>query len=71
MIIDYENPIAVLSKRLKVVDGAGAIHFWLGGANPPQLNKQEWKELKALITTLVNPLIIIDTLSVHAADWTY
>lgn len=63
VIIDYENPLAVLSKRLKVVDGAEAIYFWPGGANPPQLNKQAWKELKSLVLTLVNPLIIIDTLS--------
>jgi len=63
VIIDYENPLAVLSNRLKVIDGSGEIYFWLGGNNPPQLNKSKWKELKILVATLVNPLIIIDTLS--------
>lgn len=63
VVIDYENPLAVLSKRITAIDGAGVIHFWTGSNSPPQLNKAVWQELKALVTTLSNPLIIIDTLS--------
>ncbi len=63
VIIDYENPNAVVKERINAIDGSRVIYFWLGKDNPPQLNKQEWKELKSLVSTLKNPLIIIDTLS--------
>ena len=63
VIIDYENPLAVLKERINAIDGAQVVNFWHCSANPPQLNKPEWKELKSLVSTLVNPLIIIDTFS--------
>lgn len=63
VVIDYENPLAVLRKRVLAVEGAGNVYFWTGSENPPQLNKQDWLELKDLITTLDKPLIVIDTLS--------
>jgi putative DNA primase/helicase len=63
VVIDYENPLAVLSKRITAVEGAGVVHFWTGSNSPPQLNKAAWQDLKALVATLKNPLLIIDTLS--------
>jgi len=63
VIIDFENPLAVLRKRINAVSGAENVFFWTGNNTPPQLNKKEWLELKDLVTTLENPLIIIDTLS--------
>lgn len=63
VIIDYENPNAVLKKRIVAVPGAENIYFWPGANNPPQLDQKEWIELKDLVKTLGNPLIIIDTLS--------
>ena len=62
VVIDFENPLAVLKKRVNIIEGADEVLFWTG-SNPPQLNKPEWEELKELITTLKNPLIIFDTLS--------
>lgn len=63
VIIDYENPFAVLKKRIDLVEGAGSIYFWTSRGIPPQLHKTEWQELKELVCTLKNPLLIIDTLS--------
>jgi len=69
IIIDYENPSGVLKKRINAIDGARDLYFWHGSSNPPQLDKLEgWKELKALVSTLVNPLIIIDTLSSSCSE---
>jgi putative DNA primase/helicase len=68
VVIDYENPLAVLSKRITAVDGAGTVHFWTGSNSPPQLNKADWQDLKSLITTLKNPLLIIDTLSSSCSE---
>jgi hypothetical protein len=63
VIIDYENPYAILKKRIKVVAGSEQVYFWTGANNPPQLNQKEWTDLKALVHTLNRPLIVIDTLS--------
>ena len=63
VIIDFENPMAVLKKRINAIAGAETVYFWPGTDSPPQLNKAAWIELRALINTLKNPLIIIDTLS--------
>lgn len=63
VIIDYENPNAVLKKRIKAVAGAENVYFWTGSNTPPQINQKEWVGLKDLVLELENPLIFIDTLS--------
>jgi phage/plasmid primase-like uncharacterized protein len=63
VIVDYENPMAILKRRIDVVEGADNVVFWAGQDKPPQLNKPEWEDLKNLVTTLDHPLLIIDTLS--------
>ena len=63
VVLDHENPKAVLKKRIDAIPGAGGIYFWTADSNPPQLDKRGWIELKQLVQTLVNPLVIIDTLS--------
>lgn len=62
VVVDYENPIAVLKKRIQAVEGADQVQYWIG-SDIPQLNTAEWVELKSLVMTLTNPLVIIDTLS--------
>ena len=62
VVVDYENPIAVLKKRIQAVEGADQIQYWIG-SDIPQLNTAEWVELKSLVMTVTNPLVIIDTLS--------
>lgn len=63
VIIDFENPNAVLKKRIKAVPGSNQVYFWTGSNSPPQLNKNDWIILKDMAMTLDNPLIFIDTLS--------
>ena len=63
VVVDYENPLAVLKKRIEAVEGAEAVYFWTGNNTPPQLDKTGWVELKQLVQTLGNPLVVIDTLS--------
>lgn len=62
IVVDFENPRAVLKKRIQTVEGADQVHYWIG-SDLPQLNTAEWVELKSLVVALCNPLVIIDTLS--------
>jgi hypothetical protein len=71
VIIDYENPLAVLGKRIKAVEGAGNVYFWTGGQNPPQLNKAAWRELKALVAALQKPLVSSTLFQAHVVAWTF
>ncbi len=62
VVVDFENPRAVLKKRIQAVDGADQVHYWIG-SDLPQFNTAAWLELKSLVMALCNPLLIIDTLS--------
>lgn len=68
VVIDYENPLAVLKTRIDAIDGASSIRFWTGDAGPPQFNKPAWAEIKDLVLTLHNPVVILDTLSSSCSD---
>lgn len=59
---DHENPRAILKKRIQGIDGADKVYYWIG-QDLPQLNSSNWVELKSLVMTLGNPLLIVDTLS--------
>ena len=69
VIIDYENPPAVLKERVKALGGdPDDVYFWTTENTPPQMTKDEWQDLKSLVVTLVNPVLIFDTLSSSCSD---
>lgn len=60
--IDFENPLAVLNKRIQVLGNAEEVSFWRAGnekVRPPKLDSKEWKLYKQLPK---GSLLIFDTL---------
>ena len=68
VIIDYENPMGVLKNRIGVVNSESSVIYWTLADEPPQLDKPEWENLKSLVATLGNPLLIFDTLQSACSD---
>lgn len=62
VLADYENPMTVLKKGLTAIGQESNVYYWTISDEPPQLDKDEWEQLKSLVTTLRNPLLIFDTL---------
>lgn len=67
-IIDHENPLPVLKKRVAAIPGAGTIRFWTTINEPPQLTAPEWTVLLDLVHDNPGLLLVIDTLGSSAAD---
>ncbi len=67
--IDCENPLAVLSERIKKLGSAGNVRFWRAnsaGLRPPKLDSDDWSAYKHLTEGSV---LIFDTLrSSHSGD---
>lgn len=67
--IDFENPLAVLSSRMKKLGGGGGVLFWRGnreGFKAPKLDSDDWAAYKALPK---GSLLIFDTLrAAHSGD---
>lgn len=69
VIVDYENPVPVLTMRINRTAGADKVHFWTTANDPPPLtDANRFDELQELVRTLVNPVLIIDTLSGGASE---
>ena len=68
LILDYENPLAVLKKRVSAIQGAESIRFWTSTNEPPQLTAPEWTVLLDLVHDNPGLLLVIDTLGSSAAD---
>ena len=68
VILDYENPLGVLKGRMETIDAQEGVFYWTIKNNPPQLNDPEWESLCNLVATLVNPLLIFDTLQSSTAN---
>ncbi|GFO60965.1 hypothetical protein GMST_32900 [Geomonas silvestris] len=62
VFLDPENPMGVLKQGLSRIKGGEGVFYWTTADEPPQLDGPEWEQLKSLVITLQNPVLIIDTL---------
>lgn len=68
VFIDPENPMGVLKQGLSRIKGGDGVYYWTTTDDPPQLDGPEWEQLKSLVVTLRDPVLIIDTLQAATSN---